>query len=321
MVIAIIAILIGLLLPAVQKVREAANRMSCSNKLKQIVLACHNYESANLMLPPAGRGYGWCHNTTGTGDAKIYNLNGLVLLLPYLEQDNLFRSIDLNQAMSPQNTGYCCGYAGNTGNTIQGNPAVNANALSQLVTAFRCPSDLKSDLQLGSGGAYGTSGGNGMKTNYDFIVSEYDFTCNACTRVTPQNQRRIFGENSDTRMSEIVDGTSNTLAIGEQTTTNSGGGASTNGRCTPWGYRAWVQIGIDPTIWGSGLNKWSNNWGALPERRRGVLESWAFAGSLHTGIVQFAFADGSVRGLKETTDLTTLGRLSAMADGNVVEIP
>lgn len=320
-VIAIIAILIGLLLPAVQKVREAANRMSCSNKLKQIVLACHNYESANNALPPAGRGYGWCINTYNTGDAKIYNLNGLVLILPYMEQDNLYRSIDLNQAMSPQNTGYCCSYVGNTSGTIQGNPAVNANALSQLVAAFRCPSDLKGDLQLGSGGAYGTAGGNGMKTNYDFIVSEYDFYCNACTRITPGNQRRIFGENSTTRLTDILDGTSNTLAIGEQTSTNYDGGAWTNGKSNPWGYRAWVQIGIDPTIWGSGLNKWSNNWGALPQRRRGVLESWAYAGSLHTGIVQFAFADGSVRGLKETTNLTTLSRLSAMADGNVVEIP
>src|SRR6187455_3137726 len=89
-VIAIIAILIGLLLPAVQKVREAASRMKCANNLKQIALACHNYHDVHDCLPPAGKGYGWCDNSSGTGDARIYNLNGLVLLLPFLEQTNLF---------------------------------------------------------------------------------------------------------------------------------------------------------------------------------------------------------------------------------------
>ena len=321
-VVAIIAILIGLLLPAVQKIREAANRLSCSNKLKQIALACHNYESAHGQLPPAGKGYGWCINDYNTGDLQIYNLNGLVLLLPYLEQDNLYARVDLRQAMSPQNTGYCCSYIGNTSGSVQGNPAVNAPAVSTLLSLFRCPSDFSDNLYLGSGGAYGAgAGGNGVKTNYDFIVSEEDFYCNAWSRITPRTRRRIFGENSTCRFTDITDGTSNTLMIGEQTTTNYDGIAWTNGTCSAWGYRAWVQIGIDPTIWASGLNKWSNNWASLPQRRRGVLESWAYAGSLHAGMVQFAFADGSVRGLKETTDLTTLGRLAAIADGSVVNIP
>jgi prepilin-type N-terminal cleavage/methylation domain-containing protein/prepilin-type processing-associated H-X9-DG protein len=321
-VIAIIAILIGLLLPAVQKIREAANRMKCANNLKQIVLACHNYESANSVLPPAGKGYGWCINDYNTGDAKIYNLNGLVLILPYLEQQNLFDKVDLNQAMSPQNTGYCCSYVGNTSGTVQGNPAVNAWAVTQTPTAFRCPSDRNTDIRLGVGGAYGCgAGGNGVKTNYDFIVSEYDFYCNACNRnITPPDQRRVFGENSMTKLSDIADGTSNTLAIGEQTMTNSDGTAWTNGTCSAWGYRSWVQIGIDPTIWGSGLNKWSTNWNTLPSKHRGVLESWAYAGSMHPGGVQFAFADGSVRFIRETTDVTTLGRLAAMADGQVVNL-
>jgi prepilin-type N-terminal cleavage/methylation domain-containing protein/prepilin-type processing-associated H-X9-DG protein len=322
-VIAFIAILIGLLLPAVQKIREAANRLKCANNLKQIILSCHNYHEAIGMLPPAGKGYGWCDNSQNTGDAKIYNLNGLVLLLPYLEQQNLYNRVDFNSSMSMQNTGYCCGYQGNTNGTLQGNPANNSFVDSQNPAIFRCPSDRNTDLHLGSGGAYGgPPGSNGVKTNYDFIVHENDFYyCNACTRITPMTQRRAFGENSTVQLTDITDGTSNTLAIGEQTTTNFDGTAWTNGLCSAWAYRAWVHIGIDPTIWGSGLNKWSNNWGALSTRHRGVLESWAYPGSLHPGGVQFAFADGSVHFLRESIDLTTLERLAAMADGQVVTVP
>src|SRR5881397_1273511 len=86
-VIAIIAILIGLLVPAVQKVREAAARAQCTNNLKQVALAVHNFKSANKKLPPAGRGYGWCRVLNGyPADPFITNENGMVSLLPYLEQ-------------------------------------------------------------------------------------------------------------------------------------------------------------------------------------------------------------------------------------------
>src|SRR3982750_3578736 len=85
-VIAIIAILIGLLLPAVQKVREAANRMKCTNNLKQIGLAAHSYHDANNEFPP-----GWDFNTS---------FGPLIWLLPYIEQDNLCRSMNMMMPLS-----------------------------------------------------------------------------------------------------------------------------------------------------------------------------------------------------------------------------
>ncbi len=98
-VIAIIAILIGLLLPAVQKVREAAARMTCSNNLKQMGLACHNYESSNGVLPSIGQ----C-DSTGSG-STIYQIHSTATwLLPYIEQNNVFNL--MNTTASLAETGY-----------------------------------------------------------------------------------------------------------------------------------------------------------------------------------------------------------------------
>ena len=84
-VIAIIAILIGLLVPAVQKVREAANRMSCQNNLKQLALGCHNYNSANRAFPPAIQ-----HVPPYAGGPATPQITWVVLILPYIEQKQLY---------------------------------------------------------------------------------------------------------------------------------------------------------------------------------------------------------------------------------------
>jgi type II secretory pathway pseudopilin PulG len=120
-VIATIAVLIGLLLPAVQKVREAANRMKCSNHLKQIGLALHNYESSFSTYPPAGV------YPVGAVAGDVYSVQAR--LLPYLEQGNLYAQIDLNAT-----------------------PATQLNVIRQRIAIYLCPSEIQDKARDQGGG-------------------------------------------------------------------------------------------------------------------------------------------------------------------------
>lgn len=310
-VIAIIGILVALLLPAVQAARESGRRSACSNNLKQLAVGVHVYESTHKMFPPAGVGYGWCSSGSGgSGSTNILNMSGWVVVLPFIEESAVADKLDQSQAFSSQATGYCCGFSGNQNGTLAGNPATNGNGrtMSVRIDTFVCPSDSAPRLQ-GPSAPYGpASGMRGSRTNYDFIASRSDSGlgangCNYWSRAAG-HVRYPFGENSNTRMSLISDGTSNTFMVGECTA------RIANGEPNCWGYRGWVMTGVDPN---GGINIWdvptSTN-----RRTRGNLNSWGQAGSMHPNGCLFALCDGSVRFVNELAASTTLLRLSRMSD-------
>jgi prepilin-type N-terminal cleavage/methylation domain-containing protein/prepilin-type processing-associated H-X9-DG protein len=310
-VIAIIAILIGLLLPAVQKVREAAARMSCTNNLKQLALACHNYASSYGRLPPAGKGYGWCTSAAGgTGDRVIQNMSGWILVLSYIEQSALEQQLNKAGAFGNQNTGYCCGLTGNLNGTLAGDAGTNGNGalMNSRISIFSCPSDNGNRSLAGNAAYTPTATLQGQHTNYDFITSQSDsgLGANGCNMWSQQAAavRYPFGENSDTRLTDIKDGTSNTFMVGETTY------EVYNGKGPCWGYRGWVMTGVDPA---AGINDWSLS--GIPQIIPGRLGSWGRAGSLHIGGANFAMCDGSVRFVSATTTTTVLGQVSRMSDG------
>jgi prepilin-type processing-associated H-X9-DG protein len=113
-------------------------------------------------------------------------------------------------------------------------------------------------------------------------------------------------------MADVRDGLSNTLAVAESTLD------VYNGRCSAWGYRGWVMVGIDVGTYG--INNW-NYPPVLANPRVGQLGSWAYAGSLHPGGANFLLADGAVRFIPENTSNVVLRNLAMMADGNPVEVP
>jgi len=302
-VIAIIGVLVALLLPAVQAAREAARRSHCQNNLRQIGLALHHYHAARKRFPPGGIDYGWCQYPENGGAEIIRNGNGLLLLLPYLEQTAIYEQFDQEHAAfgALQGNNDCCAPTTSAG-VLLGDPLGIGNmALTrQKLSIFSCPSDV-GDPILSTAGA---------KTNYDFSASK-EFACDHWSR-HDSARKRMFGENSTTRATNVTDGLSNTVAVAETLRD------VYNGDTAAWGYRDWVMVGID--IGENPLNAWQ--WpGRIADPRRSQLRNYAHAGSLHGDGIHVLMADGSTHYLSDSTDPIVLERLAAMADDQVVSLP
>jgi len=300
-VITIIAVLVGLLLPAVQAGREAAARVQCQNNLKQLACAAQLHHDARGRFPTGAR------LSVYVGSRPTLGTNVWVELLPFIEQDNLYRRWDL---------------ADNRNNVAGGRDATQARVIKILL----CPSDpLPETVMLVTTGrlppwAYGYYG-----------MSSYGG--NAGTRSVPLgdppafprlSRDGIFFIGSSIRVADLTDGTSTTLLFGERYHRDPEydrrnpvfmPGTSLLPGLGKWSYvangGASVHVSLSTPV---PINYRMPPWGDISA---GEDRACAF-GSGHPGGANFAFADGSVRFLREGTSLPTLRALSTRAGGEVV---
>jgi prepilin-type N-terminal cleavage/methylation domain-containing protein/prepilin-type processing-associated H-X9-DG protein len=364
-VIAIIAVLIGLLVPAVQKVREAANRISCANNLHQIAIAAADYESAYKVFPP---GMNISPNAINTNPQYVFGppyagpyTSVLAYILPFMEQDPIYK-IAANAVQDPaagpghnvpqgfflRNTTYgawaynCPPYdfnsaapftngtgLGPTGLDVNGNPTA---PWWNQIRSYECPSDNPYRpcsppyaLATGAGGlidAYWIDQGSIW---IDFIQDENNNGTAGTPATTDWGRSNYIGVagylgdnpdakgldstggsqfcgiyymNSRTRIGEITDGTSQTLAFGETLATHMIG--------APGFHLFWFGAGAMPTAWG--LQPGQN--GTIPPDI-----DWYQFGSRHTGgLVNFAWGDGHVKAVVNSCNYNVFIAASGFAD-------
>jgi prepilin-type N-terminal cleavage/methylation domain-containing protein len=302
-VIAIIAVLIGLLLPAVQKVRAAAARASCANNLKQLGLAAHNYESALGRLPPGLVGppppnYAFTFSEPDVG--------ALVFLLPYVEQDNIYKQLyaAAPSKLDPNNTTDFGGWWTN---------GTYYNLAFTRIKTFLCPADNPDTSTTGTfivlyadatdsifTGGYFPGTSTLGRTNYVPCGGTIGGDQPNMNTYWGQNYPGLFTNRSGNRLAAVVDGTANTILFGE----------SLGGTPSPRDFSlCWMGSGIMATAWG------------LPDPPQ-----WYTYGSMHEMVVQFCFADGSVRRMRKgvgasfyTSDWWAYQSVAGFKDGNVVD--
>ena len=315
-VIAIIGILIALLLPAVQAAREAARRAQCSNNLKQIGLALHNYHDTYLVFPPALLNSGRVSNGGNYFGPGVLNTTGWAMMLSYFEQGAAYEQYDFRVCSSMSDP--------NTGLGPIGDDTINEPVYSMRYSVLECPSADNAG-QLSSSGAGGTSfysRRNARRTNYLFSTGVFtDYNANYDAYMTDLRQG-MFGNNGAAKIAAILDGTSNSLAVGEAV----GGGTprhKTSSNYGPWGLcgthtcchgRVVSSRSTPPLSYTAAYaSEWCINcvWRGDAQRR---TYAWVF-NSLHPGGAQFVLGDGSGRFLSETIDYGTFCRLAYIHDG------
>jgi prepilin-type N-terminal cleavage/methylation domain-containing protein/prepilin-type processing-associated H-X9-DG protein len=317
-VIAIIAILIGLLLPAVQKVREAAARLQCINNLKQIGLAMHSYHGVYSCLPPGYTDGNTDPNSTPDNDVGP-GWGWAASLLPYMEQDPLFKRIDFTQTVGA---------------------GVNTQVSQTALRIFQCPSDgfqqpvpvydsnfdtpvatvAHSNYVACAGWeeCFGTAGGNPLPgPSADGLAGLYGIA-----------GRGAFYRNSNTTFNQVTDGLSNTIFAGERSGNHAPAtwtGAIPGGRCPAWmastpvmPYAPPPGAPYDNADFGEAFVLAHCNATHLPNADFPIFDPDTFY-SRHTGGCNFLMGDGSVRFITTGVDPTTYQALSTIAGGETLK--
>lgn len=301
-VIAIIGILIGMLLPAVQQVREAARRTTCMNNLRQIALATLNFESAHMKLP---KGYNGPLNYDDTVTALLasptgYQFGGpLVAVLPFMEKNNISEFFEDYRVADVYWT----------------DTDINTLAANKPIESFTCPSDdADTRRRIGGSTSFSTffllSGrGNGWWMNDDPpdpIASHHHITnylgCSGdwlpsttATSALELNYKGVFDFGNQLSLGTITDGTSNTIMYGEVT------GKATNA-CFAWTSSTQVVHWNAQSFAGVPYGDFDGAWFVFGSRHPGSLINWVFC-------------DGSTHSISEFINPTTLRALAARADG------
>ncbi|WP_449314233.1 DUF1559 family PulG-like putative transporter [Roseimaritima ulvae] len=322
-VIAIIGVLVGLLLPAVQAAREAARRMSCSNNLKQIGLAIHNYADSNKERFPVGT---MAHDPANTGSGWPWNAgpwrkgSELVKLLPFVEQNNVFEQIDFSLDVESQFP--ALGYAGTSGTKMSvyicPSDGTTGNKLSGAHQFYNYAKSMGNQLMPGQYGCNQYPDANGDPTILGGRMYVAGGTGHGSTN-TPNSISGVFSRFIwSAKFADITDGTSNTILFGEIIPScgdhHRGGWYSSNALWTA----TTGPINFNTCGWQGVAD---NQQTAAPcNDYRNWQTSQAFK-SQHPGGAQFVLCDGSVRFIPETVDYTTYQKLGGRNDGQPLQMP
>jgi len=326
-VIAIIALLMALLLPAIQKVREAANKMLCASNLRQLAIASHNYHADFQKLPPAGL---YKDFPGGSALSQQQDISVLTILLPYCEADNVYKKL---QVVGPVARTLAPGYRTQQYPTVEGGPDIGLNSVTDYwwngsnnrlwcqskIKLFNCPSDELSTVNPTAGTIICTDTDNSNVYGYYYPTgtafadaagrTNYVACCGSIGRSTINAAGLHLGVFEGIivtrgRMSlgqvTVQDGTANTLLFGELL-----GGQGVGARQSVW---AWIGAGQQCTWFGLGRG---NGAQINPD---GTANTFVTIGAnpynfsaRHASGVQFAWGDGSVRTVKfaQTVPTTT----------------